>query len=83
MKMILLMVLFSTPAEPLPHEEHGFAPRVVEDMATCLQRRSRLQAYLETIADKGTLFKAFCVEFQAVGYAEALAAFHRTIGEEM
>jgi hypothetical protein len=80
MKLIMLMVLFSTPAEPAPHPAYGFAPRPMEDMGKCLQYRSRLQAYLEANTPGGTRFTAFCVEFHAQGYDEALDAFKRGLG---
>lgn len=84
MKMILLMVLFSTPVNPLPHEKHGYAPRVVKDMETCLTRRSTMQRYFQNNRKSEDIkFSVFCVEFQAIGYDEAVAAFQRTIGEEM
>lgn len=81
MKMIMLMVLFSTPAEPLPHAEHGFSPRLTDSMEQCLQRRSQMHSYLAANAAPGVQFKAFCVEFEAQGYDEAVDAFKRELGD--
>ena len=81
MKMFLLMVLFSTPAKPAPHELPGFHPRPAETMEQCLQRRANLQRYIEDNKHSKVKFKAFCVEFSANGYDEALDSFKREIGE--
>lgn len=83
MKMFLLMVLFSTPDSPAPHELFGFGPRPAETMKQCRQRRSALQAYIESTKHPDMKFKVFCVEFQAVGYAEALESFRHEIGDPL
>ncbi len=82
MKMILLMVLFSTPADPAPHQFDGFGPRVMESMEQCLARRSTLQAYItDKRPSEDIKFKALCVEFEARGYDEAVSAFKRELGK--
>ncbi|MDE4176344.1 hypothetical protein PXK01_19485 [Phaeobacter sp. PT47_59] len=81
MKMIMLMVLFSTAADPAPHTEDGYYPRQMASMEKCLQHRSRLHSYLEAHTSGETRFKAFCVEFNAQGYSEAVDAFRRDIGD--
>lgn len=83
MKMVMLMVLFATVAEPEPFEHPDFAPRLQQDMATCLKRRSFMQGYLEQQVPRHVQFFVFCVEFRAIGYDEAIAAFRRRIGQEM
>ena len=81
MKMIVLMVLFSTVANPVPHTAHGFKPRPVASMERCLKRRSSMQNYFERNIGHGTKFTVFCVEFNAVGYDDAVDAFKRRIGD--
>lgn len=83
MKMFLLMVLFSTPAEPIPHEIDGFGPRPAKTMAQCLNRRTALENYIEGHRAAETKFKVFCVEFEASGYAEAVESFLREIGDPL
>lgn len=81
MKLVMLLVLFSTEAQPAPHQEPGFGPRAASSMEQCLMRRRYLQNHLEGIAGDGVAYKVFCVEFQALGYDEALAAFRRELGD--
>lgn len=81
MKLIMLMVLFSTASEPAPHVEHGYGPRPMKSMETCLHRRGQMQAYLDANSHGRTHAKAFCVEFHAQGYSEALDAFKRSLGD--
>lgn len=83
MKMVMLMVLFATFADPEPRSHPDFAPREQQDMATCLERRSFLQNYLSQEVPRHVQFVVFCVEFRALGYTEAVAAFKRTLGQEM
>ena len=81
MKMFLLMVLFSTPAEPAPHEIPGFGPRKAASMEQCLNRRSTLETYIEANKASSTKFKVFCVELEAKGYDDALASFKSELGD--
>jgi len=83
MKLFLLMVLFSTPGNPEPHEEYGFGSRRVESMEVCLQRRDYLETYLAEYAPPSYKFTAFCVEFRALGYDEALEEFKSSIGRPL
>lgn len=62
MKTILLMVLFSSPEIPVPHQEPGFAPRHAANMQTCLERREFMNRYLSQILEPQTRFKVYCVE---------------------
>lgn len=81
MKLIMLMVLFSPPAEPSPHMEHGFGPRVAASVEQCLNWRDNAQEYLAGAVKDGVRFKVFCVEFDAHGYDEAVDAFRRQLGD--
>ena len=84
MKMFMLMIMFSTPMEPVPHEEPEWGPRFTTTMDDCLYKRSSTQRYLEhVIQNPHVKFKAFCVEFNAVGYDEAIDSFNRQLGDDM
>lgn len=80
MKIVLLMVLFSTPADPEPHMAEGYAPRPAATLEQCLTRRAHLQAYMEANLPRGVRFKAFCTVTRIEGYDEALDAFRRALG---
>jgi len=80
--LIMLMVLFSSPDIPQPHQIAGMAPRPQPNMEVCLTRRTFMQANIETQLRPGVRARVFCVEFRAVGYAEAVDTFSRTLGED-
>lgn len=80
MKLILLIVLFSTPENPQPHEEHGFGPRPAASLEQCLKWRSATQDYLDEHVDSHVFVHAACVEFEARGYEEAEEALIRKSG---
>jgi|GEM_PF-3877206 len=83
MDLVMLMVLFSTPAEPAPHTAHGFGPRPMRSVEHCLERRSYAQKYIEGIVSDGTVFSVFCVTFEAHGYEDARDALARRVGDDM
>ena len=83
MKIFLLMVLFSSPENPHPHQGDGFAPRIAPTMEACISRRDRLTQYLADNVKVGIKFTAFCVEVEARGYNEAVDAFRQQIGEQL
>ena len=81
MKLFLLMVLFSTPDNPAPHQEDGFAPRVVKSMELCLTRRAYAERYFEDSLHSSIKYSVFCVEMIERGYSEALEAFRHILGD--
>lgn len=83
MKMIVLMILFSTPLDPEPHEgsRYGYGHRTAPSMEVCLKRRDMTLKQLERKAPERTKFTAFCVEMEVQGYSEAVERFKRTIGD--
>ena len=83
MKMFLLMVLFSNPAEPAPHDSPGYKPRQQPTMERCLERRSSLQNYFDKYSAPDIEISVFCIEFQALGYDEAVDAFNRSLGNPL
>lgn len=85
MKMILLMILFSTPEKPEPHvgTDYGFGHREAPSMEVCMKRRDMTLKQLEGRLGKGEYATAFCVEVDVHGYAEGVENFKRNIGEMM
>lgn len=83
MNMIMLMALFATVADPEPVSNPDFGPRMQPDMETCLKRRAFMQKQFESNLPRHVQFSVFCVEFQAIGYDEAEAAFRRILGQPM
>ena len=83
MKLIFLMVLFSTPSDPAPHHHPDFGAMRMNDMDHCLARRSFLQNQLERqISNRAIAFFPFCVEFTASGYDEAVDRLNRMTGRD-
>ena len=83
MKLIMLMMLFATTSNPVPVQNAEYGPRIQPDMKTCLERRTATQDYFEKNIRRDVQFTVFCVEFRALGYAEAVANFKRRLGVEM
>ena len=81
MKLILLMVLFSTPNDPTPHMMDGYGPRKMSSVEMCLTRRSHLQSYIEANAHPDVKAKVFCTVTEIHGYDEALSAFQAELGD--
>ncbi len=82
MKTVILMVLFSTVANPEPHEgsRYGYGHREAPDMESCIKRRDFLTETLSKQAGEGDYFTAFCIEMEVHGYSEAIDDFRRSIG---
>lgn len=80
MKLIMLMVLFSTPDNIEPHADPRFGALAMKSVEQCLTRRSFAHKFFKETLREGTRFRAFCVQFEAFGYDEALAAFRADLG---
>ena len=78
-----MFILFSTPEKPEPHQLPGWRSRAADTLAQCEERKRHVTNYIQSRIPKGrkVKFKAFCVEFHAHGWAEAVDAFKRQIGE--
>ena len=83
MKIILLVVLFSTPSNPEPHEgsRYGYGHRSAPTMEACLKRRDFLMNTLAKHANEDEHYTAFCVEMEVFRYTEALQEFRRSLGD--
>jgi hypothetical protein len=76
-----LFVLFSTPDMPDPHFEPGWDAKSTVSLESCIAQRDRVLAYLsENIKNDSVKYTAFCVEFHAHGFDEAMEAFRKQIG---
>ena len=83
MKIILLMVFFSTADRPEVHagDDYGFGHREVKSMEICVKRRDFLLDQLERAAPKNMKFSAFCVEMELLGFVEGMDDFKKTLGK--
>lgn len=81
-KIVVLMVFFSTPGNREPHVEPGFGHKVVKDMNTCLVMRDNLLSYtMKNVIEDGALVTAFCTETTMYGFTEAMEEFKKRIGD--
>ena len=78
-----LFILFSTPDKPAPHQMPGWESRAADTLAQCEERKHHVTEYIASRIPEGSKvkFKAFCVEFHAHGWADAVDAFKRQLGE--
>jgi hypothetical protein len=78
-----MFVLFSTPEKPKPHQLPGWKSRAADSLAQCEERKRHVTNYIQSRIPEGSKvkFKAFCVEFHAHGWGDAVDAFKRTLGD--
>lgn len=84
MKLILLMVFFSTPDNPEPHpgDDYGFGHRQVPTLEMCLKRRDVLLRQLKKASKNPKVkYAAFCTELELKGFEESMETFKKSIGE--
>lgn len=69
MKIILLMVLFSTPEHPAVHggAKYGYGPRQAPNMEICQQREKLLLKQLELTTPSDISYATKCVEMVIAG----------------
>jgi len=83
--IILLVLLFSTPENVIPHtgEAYGYGPREVKSLELCQKRKEYLEQYIGKQIAHGSKFTVFCMKIKFVGFDEALENFRRSLGDPL